>query len=89
MDQGREAGYGARAALKMRLLLLPMITAALLDAQVPSIAVEAVAILKANCEACREVDKPTAALIRDLKRRGLLDHAVVIWGGEFGRTPMR
>jgi hypothetical protein len=39
-------------------------------------------------EVCREVDKPTAALIRDLKRRGLLDHTLVVWGGEFGRTPM-
>jgi hypothetical protein len=36
----------------------------------------------------REVDRPTAALIRDLKGRGLLDHTLVIWGGEFGRTPM-
>jgi hypothetical protein len=39
-------------------------------------------------QVCREVDRPTAALIRDLKERGLLDHTVVIWGGEFGRTPM-
>jgi arylsulfatase A-like enzyme len=37
---------------------------------------------------CREVDRPTAALITDLKRRGLLDDTLVIWGGEFGRTPM-
>lgn len=36
---------------------------------------------------CREVDKPCAALITDLKRRGLLDETLVIWGGEFGRTP--
>ena len=36
----------------------------------------------------REIDQPTAALIRDLKQRGLLDHTLVIWGGEFGRTPM-
>jgi Protein of unknown function (DUF1501) len=36
---------------------------------------------------CREVDRPTAALIRDLKRRGLLENTLVIWGGEFGRTP--
>ena len=35
-----------------------------------------------------EVDKPTAALIRDLKQRGLLDRTLVIWSGEFGRTPM-
>jgi uncharacterized protein (DUF1501 family) len=36
---------------------------------------------------CREVDRPAAALIRDLKHRGLLDSTLVIWGGEFGRTP--
>jgi hypothetical protein len=36
----------------------------------------------------QEVDKPTAALIRDLKNRGMLDETLVIWGGEFGRTPM-
>jgi hypothetical protein len=37
---------------------------------------------------CRQVDRPIAALITDLKRRGLLDDTLVIWGGEFGRTPM-
>ena len=36
----------------------------------------------------RAVDRPTAALIRDLKQRGLLEDTLVIWGGEFGRTPM-
>jgi uncharacterized protein (DUF1501 family) len=35
-----------------------------------------------------EVDRPTAALIRDLKQRGMLDDTLVVWGGEFGRTPM-
>ncbi|MEY3458987.1 MAG: hypothetical protein RL215_2144 [Planctomycetota bacterium] len=35
---------------------------------------------------CRDVDQPQAALIRDLKQRGLLDDTLVIWGGEFGRT---
>lgn len=35
----------------------------------------------------REVDRPIAALIHDLKARGLLDDTLVIWGGEFGRTP--
>jgi len=34
------------------------------------------------------VDQPIAALIRDLKRRGLLNETLVIWGGEFGRTPV-
>jgi hypothetical protein len=37
---------------------------------------------------CKETDKPTAALVCDLKARGLLDDTLVIWGGEFGRTPM-
>jgi hypothetical protein len=35
---------------------------------------------------CRDVDQPSAALVRDLKERGLLDDTLVIWGGEFGRT---
>ena len=35
------------------------------------------------------VDRPMAALIRDLKQRGLLDQTIIVWGGEFGRTPMR
>ena len=38
---------------------------------------------------CREVDKAMTALILDLKQRGLLDETLVIWGGEFGRTPMQ
>ncbi|MEX0643187.1 MAG: DUF1501 domain-containing protein [Pirellulales bacterium] len=37
---------------------------------------------------CRETDKPCAALISDLKSRGLHDETIVVWGGEFGRTPM-
>ncbi|MFO0901006.1 MAG: DUF1501 domain-containing protein [Pirellulales bacterium] len=37
---------------------------------------------------CRESDRPIAGLLRDLERRGLLDSTLVIWGGEFGRTPM-
>ena len=37
----------------------------------------------------RDIDRPTAALIADLKQRGLLDQTLIIWGGEFGRTPMR
>jgi hypothetical protein len=39
-------------------------------------------------ERCREIDRPAAALVKDLKARGLLDHTLVVWGGEFGRTPM-
>jgi hypothetical protein len=37
---------------------------------------------------CLRADKPSAALIQDLKQRGLLEDTLVIWGGEFGRTPM-
>jgi hypothetical protein len=37
---------------------------------------------------CRDVDQAQAALVKDLKARGLLDETLVIWGGEFGRTPM-
>jgi uncharacterized protein (DUF1501 family) len=35
---------------------------------------------------CADTDQPSAALIRDLKQRGLLDDTLVVWGGEFGRT---
>ena len=38
---------------------------------------------------CATMDKPVAALIRDLKQRGLLEDTLVVWGGEFGRTPFR
>src|SRR5262245_7475815 len=41
--------------------------------------------VRSNCAA---TDRGSAALVRDLKRRGLLDETLVIWGGEFGRTPM-
>src|SRR5882672_11408260 len=41
--------------------------------------------LKKNCDI---TDQPVAALIRDLKQRGMLDETLVVWGGEFGRTPM-
>jgi hypothetical protein len=37
---------------------------------------------------CQETDRAAAALVQDLKQRGLLDSTIVLWGGEFGRTPM-
>jgi hypothetical protein len=37
---------------------------------------------------CKDIDRPVAALLKDLKRRGLLDETIVVWGGEFGRTSM-
>jgi hypothetical protein len=39
-------------------------------------------------QVCRDIDQPCAALIKDLKSRGLLENTLVVWGGEFGRTPM-
>ncbi len=39
-------------------------------------------------EGAEAVDRPTAALLEDLKQRGLLEDTLVLWGGEFGRTPM-
>src|SRR5207247_11184573 len=41
-----------------------------------------------HSQQCRAMDKPVAGLLRDLKARGLLDETLVVWGGEFGRTPM-
>jgi hypothetical protein len=43
---------------------------------------------KLMTEECRITDQPAAALLKDLKERGLMDETLVIWGGEFGRTPM-
>jgi hypothetical protein len=45
-------------------------------------------IVTALPKKCKEMDQPVAALVRDLKARGMLDETLVIWGGEFGRTPM-
>ncbi len=45
-------------------------------------------IVKSLPASCRKVDKPAAALVRDLKQRGLLDTTVVHWGGEMGRLPV-
>lgn len=45
-------------------------------------------LLKGHTKNAAEVDKPVAGLIADLKSRGLLDDTLVVWGGEFGRTPV-
>ncbi len=46
------------------------------------------AIEKNHTKNCGSVDRPIAGLLTDLKRRGLLEQTLVVWGGEFGRTPM-
>ncbi|MEM9019229.1 MAG: DUF1501 domain-containing protein [Planctomycetota bacterium] len=45
-------------------------------------------LIKHMDRCCLTADQPTAALIKDLKRRGMLDDTLIVWGGEFGRTPM-
>jgi hypothetical protein len=45
-------------------------------------------IVKHLPKKCKEIDRPVAALLKDLKARGLLDSTLVVWGGEFGRTSM-
>ncbi|MFK7820088.1 MAG: DUF1501 domain-containing protein, partial [Planctomycetaceae bacterium] len=45
-------------------------------------------IEKNHSRLCKGVDRPIAGLLKDLKQRGLLDETLVVWGGEFGRTPM-
>jgi hypothetical protein len=47
------------------------------------------ALNKGFSDRCKEVDKPMTALLKDLKQRGLLEDTLVVWGGEFGRTPMQ
>jgi len=44
-------------------------------------------LVERHAENARKVDRPIAALLHDLKRRGLLEETLVLWGGEFGRTP--
>lgn len=46
------------------------------------------ALNKGFGDRCKEVDQPMSALLKDLKQRGMLEDTLVIWGGEFGRTPM-
>ena len=46
------------------------------------------ALKKDLAQNCRDCDQASAALVKDLKQRGMLDDTIVIWGGEFGRTPM-
>ncbi|MCS1411371.1 MAG: hypothetical protein M2R45_04571 [Verrucomicrobia subdivision 3 bacterium] len=50
---------------------------------------EGTGITKGLTEKCATMDKPVAALIKDLKDRGMLDETLIVWGGEFGRTPFR
>src|SRR5215471_1210535 len=50
--------------------------------------ITAAAIVNKLAALSRESDRAAAAVVMDLKQRGLLDSTIVVWGGEFGRTPM-
>ncbi|HQZ28927.1 MAG TPA: DUF1501 domain-containing protein [Verrucomicrobiales bacterium] len=50
---------------------------------------EATGIMSGLTDKCATMDKPVAALLEDLRDRGLLDETLIVWGGEFGRTPFR
>ena len=45
-------------------------------------------LIKNHTRNCEIIDRPTAALLKDLKQRGLLDSTLVVWGAGFGRSPM-
>ena len=50
---------------------------------------EGTGLTKGLTEKCATMDKPVAALVKDLKERGLLEETLIVWSGEFGRTPFR
>ncbi|MFK8112556.1 MAG: DUF1501 domain-containing protein [Rubripirellula sp.] len=50
---------------------------------------EGTGLTKGLTEKCATMDKPIAALIKDLKQRGMFEETLIVWGGEFGRTPFR
>lgn len=89
LDDGATGGYGTRCLMARRLVeagvRFVLVTAPIqhggmpwdhhntLNRDIPKV--------------CKQVDRPSAALIRDLKQRGLLDETIVLWTGEFGRLP--
>jgi uncharacterized protein (DUF1501 family) len=90
LDQKHTAEFGARCLLARRLVERGVRFVQLYSGGGPvSIQWDAHKDLKLNHEKmCGLTDQPVAALLRDLKSRGLLDSTLVIWGAEFGRLPM-
>jgi Protein of unknown function (DUF1501) len=85
---GREPtdSYGRRCLIARRLVERGVRFVQLfINAQIWDTHTNMAAELKAACD---RTDKPVAALLRDLKQRGLLDSTLVVWGGEFGRLPI-
>ncbi|HUQ90748.1 MAG TPA: DUF1501 domain-containing protein [Bryobacteraceae bacterium] len=90
MDQEHTRDFGSRLVLARRLVERGVRFVQVYSGGGPlSYQWDAHSHLKANHEKmCGHTDQPIAALIRDLKSRGLLDSTLVVWGGEFGRLPM-
>jgi hypothetical protein len=90
LDDPRTADFGTRCLLARRLVERGVRFVQLYSGGGPLITQwDAHDDLNANHEKmCGHVDRPVAALLQDLKRRGLLDSTLVVWASEFGRTPM-
>lgn len=91
LDNERTAEFGARCLLARRLVERGVRFVQLYSGGGPvAVQWDAHDDVDANHEKmCGMTDQPVAALLTDLKSRGLLDETLVIWGGEFGRTPVR
>jgi len=90
LDQKRTADFGSRCLLARRLVERGVRFIQLYSGGGPIITQwDAHQDLVSNHEKmCGHTDQPVAALLKDLKQRGLMDSTLVIWGGEFGRLPM-
>jgi Protein of unknown function (DUF1501) len=90
LDDRRTADFGTRCLLARRLVERGVRFVQLYSGGGPLVTQwDAHDDLNANHEKmCGHVDRPVAALLRDLKRRGLLETTLVVWASEFGRTPM-
>jgi Protein of unknown function (DUF1501) len=87
LDDARSAEFGTRCLLARRLVERGVRFVQLYSGDVNGW--DAHDDVETNHAAmCAKTDKPVAALLTDLKRRGLLDSTLVVWGGEFGRMPM-
>ncbi len=87
LDRKETAEFGARCLLARRLVERGVRFVQLYSGDVTGW--DAHDDVEANhSRMCLRTDRPAAALLKDLKRRGLLDETLVIWGGEFGRMPM-
>ena len=90
LDNPKTAGYGLRCLMARRLVEAGVRFVQILPPAKPnSQPWDAHSDSKTqNEEICAQCDQPSAALIRDLKQRGLLDSTIVMWAGEFGRLPV-